>query len=155
METARDLLAAQPFLAGLTGRQLDKLSYWSRRQVFRAGARVFEEGGRADRFWLLKDGRVALDTEVPGRGGVVVESLGPGAVLGWSWLFPPYRWHFGARAIGTLQATAFDAEQLRVLADQDPRLGYLLTRQLLSVVLDRLQSTRARLLDLYGSPYHD
>ena len=150
METARDLLAAQPFLAGLTGRQLDKLSYWSRRQVFRCGTRVFEEGGRADRFWLLKDGRVALDTEVPGRGGVVVESLGPGAVLGWSWLFPPYRWHFGATAVETTLAIELDGRGVREACDRDTALGYELTSRFTQVVVERLQATRMRLLDLYG-----
>ncbi|MFF0341316.1 Crp/Fnr family transcriptional regulator [Kribbella sp. NPDC004875] len=116
------------------------------------GERLFDEGGPADRCWLIRHGRVALDTAVPGRGQVVLQTLGPGDLLGWSWLVPPYRWHFGARAVGTVRATAFDAEQLRLLADQDPALGYALTRQLLVVVLDRLQSTRARLLDFYGNP---
>ena len=119
------------------------------------GDRLFVEGGRADHCWLIQHGRVALDTAVPGRGHVVIQTLGPGDLLGWSWLVPPYRWHFGARAIGTVEATAFDADQLRGLADQDPRLGYALTRQLLVVVLDRLQSTRARLLDLYGDGQHE
>jgi len=116
------------------------------------GARLFDEGGPASQCWLIQHGRVALDTAVPGRGQVVVQTLGPGDMLGWSWLVPPYRWHFGARAVGTVRATAFDAEQLRLLADHDPSLGYALTRQLLVVVLDRLQSTRARLLDMYGDP---
>ncbi len=150
METARDLLAAQPFLAGLSGKQLDKLSYWSRRQVFRSGVKVFEEGGRADRFWLLKDGRVALDTEVPGRGGVVVESLGPGAVLGWSWLFAPYRWHFGATAVETTLAIELDGRGVREACERDSALGYELTFRFTQVVVERLQATRMRLLDLYG-----
>ena len=119
------------------------------------GDRLFDEGGRAGYCWLIRHGRVALDTAVPGRGQVVVQTLGPGDLLGWSWLIPPYRWHFGARAVGAVHATAFDADELRSLADQDPRLGYALTRQLLGVVLDRLQSTRARLLDLYGNQKHE
>lgn len=112
--------------------------------------RLFDEGGRAVHCWLIRHGRVALATDVPGRGDVVVQTLGAGDLLGWSWLIPPYRWHFGARAVGAVEATMFDAERLRALAEQDPQLGYALTRQLLTVVVDRLQSTRARLLDLYG-----
>src|SRR5437867_359960 len=84
MDTPFELLASQPFLAGLTPGQLDKLSLWSKRKVFHAGVRLFEEGARADRFWLLREGHVTLDTHVPGRGNVIVETLGPGAVLGWS-----------------------------------------------------------------------
>jgi len=135
---------------GLTAHDRDVLLGLSHEELYDDGARIFDEGGPAGACWLITQGRVALDTLVPGQGRVVVETLGSGDLLGWSWLVPPYRWHFGAGAIGAVHATAYDAEQLRALADRDPRLGYLLTRQLLSVVLDRLQSTRARLLDLYG-----
>lgn len=135
---------------GLTAAEREAVVRTSHEEFYDDGERLFDEGGRASFCWLIRHGRVALDTAVPGSGHVVVQTLGPGDLLGWSWLIPPYRWHFGARAIGTVEATAFDAEQLRTLADQDPRLGYTLTRQLLSVVLDRLQSTRARLLDLYA-----
>ncbi|GAA0955883.1 cyclic nucleotide-binding domain-containing protein [Kribbella koreensis] len=119
------------------------------------GDRLFDEGGEAGHCWLIRHGRVALDTAVPGRGLVVIQTLGPGDLLGWSWLVPPYRWHFGALAVGTVEATSFDAERMRALAEQDPRLGYALTKQLLAIALDRLQSTRARLLDLYGNGARD
>lgn len=124
----------------------------AREVTYDDGARLFDEGGRADRCWLVRQGRVALDTTIPGQGRVVLQTLGPGDLLGWSWLVPPYRWHFGACAVGTVQATELDAEQLRALADRDPRVGYALARQLLVIMLDRLQATRARLLDLYRSP---
>lgn len=134
---------------GLTAHEREALLRTCREDFYDDGERLFDEGGHAGCCWLIRHGRVALDATVPGRGHVVVQTLGPGDLLGWSWLIPPYRWHFGARAVGTVEATVFDAEQLRVLADQDPRLGYVLTRRLLAAVLDRLQSTRARLLDLY------
>jgi CRP-like cAMP-binding protein len=155
METAYDLLAAQPFLAGLTPRQLDKLSYWSKRSVFHAGTRLFEEGGRADRFWLIKDGHVRLDTRRPEQddgGRIVVETLGPGAVLGWSWLYPPYRWHFGASAVETTLATELDGPGVRELCQRDAELGYLLVSRFMAVVVDRLQATRLRLVDLISEP---
>jgi CRP/FNR family transcriptional regulator, cyclic AMP receptor protein len=152
METAYDLLAAQPFLAGLTQRQLDRLSYWSKRSVFHAGARLFEEGGRADRFWLIKEGHVTIDSRGPLEGPgerLIVETLGPGAVLGWSWLFPPYRWHFGASAVETTLATELDGPGVRDLCQRDPEIGYLLVSRFMAVVVERLQATRLRLLDLY------
>lgn len=96
--TAYDLLAAHPFLAGMPPEQVAQLAPWARRRLFHAHARIFSEGGHADRCWLIREGRVVLDTQVPGRGQVVVDTLGPGSVLGWSWLYPPYRWHFGAVA---------------------------------------------------------
>jgi CRP/FNR family transcriptional regulator, cyclic AMP receptor protein len=93
-----------------------------------------------------------LTTEVPGRGAVVVQTLGPGDVLGWSWLIAPHRWHFRAVAIEPVTALELDTARLQALADQDPALGYPLTLGLFAAMLDRLQSTRARLLDLYRSP---
>ena len=152
METAHDLLAAQPFLDGLSDHQLERLSYWSNRAMFHAGNRVFREGGHADRFWLISRGKVNLDTHIPGRGDVVVETLGPGAVLGWSWLFPPYRWHFGAVAVENTFTVSLDGAGLRRVCDQDPILGYELTSRFMRVVVDRLQATRLRLLDLYKVP---
>jgi CRP-like cAMP-binding protein len=149
METAFDVLADQPFLAGMSDFQLDRLAPWSRRALFHAGKRVFREGGDADRFWLIKSGKVNLDTHVPGRGDVVIETLGPGAVLGWSWLFPPYRWHFGAVAIETTMTVELDAPAVRAIFQRDPALGLELTTRFLQVVVERLQATRLRLLDLY------
>jgi CRP-like cAMP-binding protein len=152
METAYDLLAAQPFLAGLSDDHLRRLSYTASRSVLHAGSRVFSEGSRADRFWLINRGRVDLDTYVPGRGDVVVETLGPGAVLGWSWLFPPYRWHFGALAVETTFTLRLDGFGVRRLCDADHELGYQLTRRFMQVVVERLQATRLRLLDLHTVP---
>lgn len=81
----------------------------------------------------------------------VVQTLGPGELLGWSWLVPPFRWDFGARAITTVTAAELDGGLLRELADKDPAFGYALTRALFEVLAHRLRATRARLLDLYRS----
>jgi CRP-like cAMP-binding protein len=89
---------------------------------------------------------------LPGRGDVVVETLGPGAVLGWSWLFEPYRWHFGAVAVEETLTVEMDGAGVRRLCEQDPALGYELTRRFMAVVVHRLQANRMRLLDLYGGP---
>jgi CRP/FNR family transcriptional regulator, cyclic AMP receptor protein len=149
MEAAHDMLAGQPFLVGLPDRHLARLSQLASRSVFHPGNRVFSEGGRADRFWLITAGGVNLDTHVPGRGDVVVETIGPGSVLGWSWLFPPYRWHFGAVAIETTFALCLDGAGVRRLCEQDHELGYELASRFIEVVVERLQATRMRLLDLY------
>jgi CRP/FNR family cyclic AMP-dependent transcriptional regulator len=116
------------------------------------GTRLFEEGQPASGCWLIKAGEIALETAVPGRGQVVVQTLGPGDVLGWSWLVPPHHWHFSAAAIGPVNAVQLDTDHLLTLARQDPALGFPMALGLFEVLLARLQSTRARLLDLYGSP---
>jgi CRP/FNR family transcriptional regulator, cyclic AMP receptor protein len=89
-------ISAHPFFAALTDTQLAALAEDAITETFTAGQRLFDEGGIADRFWLIEQGNIALDMRIPGRGDQIVETLGPGTVLGWSWLHPPYRWHFGA-----------------------------------------------------------
>ena len=145
-------LAAFPVFAQLPDAELDLIASTARTVRFAARQRLFSEGQPAHGCWLIEDGRVALDMAVPGRGQVVLQTLGPGDVLGWSWLVPPYRWHYGAATVLPTAATELDTEQLRVLAERDPRFGYTLVLTLFEAVLQRLQATRARLLDLYGSP---
>ncbi len=93
-----------------------------------------------------------VDIPVPGRGSVAVQSIGPGELLGRSWVVPPYRWHFGATVVSPTRAIAWDAARLRELAEEDPALGYRLSLVLAEAMLNRLQSTRLRLLDLYRNP---
>jgi CRP-like cAMP-binding protein len=143
-------IVAHPFLSGLSPSHLEPLADHAAWTVFSPDQRIFAEGGMADRFWLIEDGEIALDIQVPGRGGVTIETLGPWTVLGWSWLAPPYRWHFGAVSRRVTSAIEIDARAVRALMQQQPDLGYALTRRFLDVVVDRLQATRIRLLDIYG-----
>lgn len=117
-----------------------------------AGRPIFEEEQHAAGCWLIHAGQVQLSTHVPGRGPVVVQTLGPGDVLGLSWLVSPYRWDFTATAVEPTTATKLDTDRLRQLAADDPALGYLLVVALFGELLSRLQNTRARLLQLYRSP---
>jgi CRP/FNR family cyclic AMP-dependent transcriptional regulator len=146
------LLAAFPVFAQLPEAELELIASTARKVQFAAHQRLFSEGHPAQGCWLIEDGRVALDMTVPGRGQVLLQTLGPGDVLGWSWLVPPYRWHYGATSVVPVTATELDTEQLRALAEQNPRFGYTLVLTLFEAVLQRLQATRARLLDLYGEP---
>ncbi|WP_238008584.1 cyclic nucleotide-binding domain-containing protein [Dactylosporangium sp. AC04546] len=147
MITAYELLAAHPFMAGIPDRYLSRMALYAHRAVFHAGARVFNEGGHADRFWLIRDGQVDLDATEPGRGRIVIDTIDAGQVLGWSWLFPPYRWHFGASAVGPVLAVALDGPGIRAVCAAEPALGHDLTTRLMQVVVARMQATRARLLD--------
>ncbi|GAA3455214.1 MULTISPECIES: cyclic nucleotide-binding domain-containing protein [Dactylosporangium] len=152
MITTYDLLVAHPFLDGLPADQVERLSRWARRAPYRAGTRIFEEHSHAQRFWLIREGSVTLQTQVPGRGAVAVETLGPGTVLGWSWLFPPYRWHFSAVTVDPVLSVVLDGVGVRALCRDDPVLGYELTTRFVAVVVDRMQATRTRLLDLHRAP---
>jgi CRP/FNR family transcriptional regulator, cyclic AMP receptor protein len=150
VETTLDLMAKHPFLAGLTARQLERLSYWGHGAMLHGGTTMFEEGTRADRFWLILEGSVELTTPVPGHADVTVETLGPQSVLGWSWLFPPYRWNFTATTAELSHVLVFDGPGIREVCDQDPGLGLELHRRFIRVVVDRLQQTRQRLLEAYA-----
>lgn len=146
MITMAELITGQPFFAGMRPIHLERLSYYARRSVYRAGMRIFAEGGHANRCWIIRDGAVRLYAHVPGKPDVVIETLGPGAVLGWSWLFPPYTWQFAAVATEPTLTIEFAGTELRKLCAGDPELGYELTRRLMAVVVERLQATRARLI---------
>ncbi|MGX4689075.1 Crp/Fnr family transcriptional regulator [Streptomyces sp. JNUCC 63] len=119
---------------------------------FDIGTRLFEEGRHADRFWIIKTGTVALDLHVPGRRAAVIESLGHGELVGWSWHFPPYVWQLGAEAASPVRAYEFDADAVRKLCDEDPGFGRAVAVWVGRVTAHRLHSARIRLLDLYA-PY--
>ncbi|MEU7906138.1 cyclic nucleotide-binding domain-containing protein [Actinoplanes sp. NPDC049118] len=146
-----DRVAALPFFAALNPQQLRQLCEAGMPASYQPGERIFAEGGTADRFWLIETGDVALDIRVPGRGDQVIETLAGGAVLGWSWLHPPYRWQFGASARERVEAIAFDAATVRDRCDADPVFGYAMLRLFTPVITERLQATRLRLLDLYAT----
>lgn len=148
--TAR--VAAQPFFAGLPPDAIRELCVHATPVSYPQGSRLFSEGEQAERFWLLESGAVALYLHVPGHGDRVVETIGAGELLGWSWLYPPYRWQFGATARAPVSAVAFTAAPVRALCDTDAELGYALLHRFGAVVVDRLQTARLRLLDLWGEP---
>ncbi|MFF7250135.1 Crp/Fnr family transcriptional regulator [Embleya sp. NPDC008237] len=114
------------------------------------GTRLFEEERPARTFWLVEGGAVRLDMHVPGGHAATVETLGPGELVGWSRLFPPYRWHLSGRAVGTVRAVEFDAGAVRAECERDPDFGRAITLACAQVIAGRLQASRLRLLDLYG-----
>jgi CRP-like cAMP-binding protein len=146
-----DLLRDAPPFAQFSDDELERLAGCGVNVAFQPGALLLREGAPADRFFLLRHGSVALETYAPGRGAILIETLGAGDVLGWSWLFAPYRWHFDARARDAVRATAFDAACLRAKCDADPALGRAVMTRFAEVLLERLQATRLRLLDVYGA----
>ena len=152
MRTLDAVVLDAPVFAGLDERFAVRLAGCAVTAGFEHGASVFREGDAADAFYVIRRGRVALELFVPGRGPLTIETLEPGEVVGWSWLFPPYRWHFDARAVTAVRAVAVDGACLREKCDEDPALGYELMRRFSAVLIERLQATRVRLLDLYGRP---
>ncbi|MFG3255355.1 cyclic nucleotide-binding domain-containing protein [Streptomyces sp. NPDC048172] len=143
--------ATRGFLGGLRAGHRALLGAYGREVAFPVDALIFEEGKPADRFWILRTGSVDLDPATPvpgpGHGPDAVEILGPGELLGWSWLFAPYTWHLTARAASPVRALEFDAARVRALCDEDHEFGHALTHAVAEVVGRRLRASRSRLLD--------
>ena len=151
IRSVEDLAAHVPLLADLEPPALALVAGCASTAAFAAGELLAREGAAADTFYTLREGRVALELRAA-AGAIVIETLGRGDVCGWSWLFPPYHWQFDVRALEPVSALAFDAACLRGKIERDDALGYALLRRFLPVMLDRLQATRLRLVDVYGNP---
>lgn len=150
MRTVDQLLAEAPSFEGMSSAHLELIAGCGHNEVFEPGDYLLREGDAADRFYVIRRGHVAMEIFVPQRGALTVETVGPGELLGWSWLTPPFRVHLDARALEETHALSFDAACLRGKCDEDAVLGYQLMRRFLPVVVERLQATRVRLLDVYG-----
>jgi CRP/FNR family cyclic AMP-dependent transcriptional regulator len=152
IEVTAESLAGHPFLHRMSRDHLAVLAGTARDITFPARYRLFEDGGSAARFWLIQSGHVALDLHIPGQGRMKIDTLGMGELLGWSWLFPPYRWAFGAVAAHRVEAFEFDARAVRACCQADPVLGYDLTQRLAQVLAKRLQATRVQLITASSLP---
>jgi CRP-like cAMP-binding protein len=155
LEVTASGLVTQRFLRGMQTRHLDALAEAASEVMFPAGHRVFADGDYADRFWLIQSGYAVLDVLVPGEGLAIVDEVGIGGLMGWSWLFPPYQRTFGAVCVTEVRAFEFNAEAVRNRCAADPSLRDALTGRLFQVVAGRLQNIRATLITRSNgtSPY--
>jgi CRP-like cAMP-binding protein len=150
MDTLEPLLREHTFFRGLEPEHLTLLVGCSTNVRFAEGEFLLREGDGADRFFLIRHGHVAIEVPAPSGGSITVQTVGEDEVVGFSWLFEPYRWEFDARAVETTTAVALDGVCLRTKCDEDPRLGYDLMKRFARVMVSRLQATRLQLLDVYG-----
>ena len=148
-ENLTDILRQHPFLAGLSESHMQVLVGCASNVRFAEGAPLIHEGEVANKFYLVRAGRIALETDVNARGKIRIQTVGPGDVLGWSWLISPYRWHFNALAVADVRAVALDGECLRKKCEDDHDFGYEMLSRFSQVMERRLEATRMQLLDLY------
>ena len=146
----RDLLAAQPVLLDLEPADIDLMAGCAHNQVFEPGTFLAHEDEPANHFYVLREGKVAIELH-SATGPLLIETIGSGDLVGWSWLFPPNRWAFDVEAVATTKAIVIDAWCLRDKCETDPAFGYRVMKRFAQVMVDRLQMTRLRLLDLYGA----
>ncbi len=148
--TLEPTLASHPFLKGLDPALLALLVGCASNVRFDTNGVVFRDGEPANQFFLIREGKIAIEIPVPGRGETMIQTLGAGEVLGWSWLIAPYRWRFSARAVEPTRAIALDGKCLREKFDSNHHLGYELLKRFAPIIAQRVEATRMQLLDVYG-----
>lgn len=150
MESIERTLAASSFCEGMEARHVELLARRASEREFVAGEFVFREGEDASALYIIVEGRVSLEVSAGERGDVVFQTIGRGDALGLSWLFPPRRWHFDARAVEDTRLIAIDAAWLRETMEADQDLGYEMLKRVARVMVGRLQATRLQMTDMYG-----
>ncbi len=151
MENLDPLLAEHPFIKGLTPAQVAAVAGCARNERFEPGRYLFREGEEANHFYIVRQGRVAVEIGAPPHGPIIIQTVTDGDILGWSWLIPPYRWRFSAQAKELTRAIALDGRCMRQKCEEDHDLGYELLKRFADVVGQRLDATRIQLLDLYAA----
>jgi CRP/FNR family cyclic AMP-dependent transcriptional regulator len=144
-----DIRGLHPSFASLSDASLDRLAVIGTERSYPSGSAIFEADGPADEFFVIRSGVVALRMSAPGREPLIVETLGPGELLGVSWAFPPYRWNWSAVAQRDVEAVGFDAATIRDAAHEYPELRAALLEAVASEAVGRLHATRMRLLDVF------
>ena len=152
METLERILADHDFFKDLEPQYMSLIVGCASNVRFEAGTYICREGREADRFYLVRQGRVALEICPPHRPPIIIETLEGGDILGWSWLVPPYFWRFDARATEPVRAFALDGTCLRRKCDENHDLGYELLKRFSQIMEKRVQSVRMQLLDVYALP---
>lgn len=150
MKHIADLVAEHPFFGELSAENRELISGCGKHGVFKPGEYLMREGTEADRFYLIQSGLVSIEIHKPAGGAAVIQTATDGDVVGVAWLFDPPRWNFDVRATEITRVLQFDTQCLKKKCDDDPRFGYLIMEKFSQLLMERLHSTRVRLLDLYG-----
>jgi len=150
MEGLERILDEHRLFAGLGGAFLQLAAGCAKNVRFNPDQYLFHAEDPADWIYLIRHGRVALEIIATPSCVVRFETLSEGDMVDLTWLLPPYRWGYDARAVELTRAIALDARCLRDKCEADPALGYAILKRFLPVLVQRLQATRLQMLDVYG-----
>ena len=150
METLERIIAEHPFFAGLDHGFTKLMVGCASNVQFKAGTYIFKEGEPANTFYLIREGKAAVEVSAPQHKPIIVSTLGVGEILGWSWLLPPFQWKFQARAVEDTRSIALDGKCLRTKCDENHDLGYEVLKRFAQIMEHRLEATRLQLLDVYA-----
>lgn len=145
-------LGKHPFMDGLSPELVEQMTQFVKGiKTWDSDEVMFRAGGAADDCYLIRSGEVALEVYSPGSGSRIIQTVAGGKVLGWSWLFSPYRWAFDARVLTPVEAIVLDGEMMRGNISDNHPLGFEIMTRFAQIIVGRLQATRLQLLDLYAS----
>ena len=151
MEPLPNFIAQHPLANGLSPAQLSLLVECATCLNFEAGQMIFSEGESAQNCFVIQSGKIALELNL-GEERAQIDVVGAGGALGWAWMFPPFYWHFDARALEPTRVVSFYGKRLREECERDHVLGYKLANYMTELVINRLQKTRLQLLQIPKTP---
>ncbi len=150
METLERIITEHPFFVGLDDAFTNLMVGCASNVRFKAGTYILKEGDPANTFYLIREGKVAVEVLAPQRPPIIISTLSNGEILGWSWLLPPFQWKFHARAVEDVRAIALDGKCLRTKCEENHDLGYEILKRFARIIELRLDATRLQLLDVYA-----
>lgn len=148
MQSLEQIIKQHSFFKSLEQKYIDFIVGCTTNAFFKPEEVILKEDESADKFYLIRSGKVAIYIGKPRE--ITVQTIGEGEILGWSWLVPPYRYRFSAKATENTRALSLDGKCLREKCEKNPDLGYELLKRIVSVLTDRLEATRLQLLDIYN-----
>jgi CRP-like cAMP-binding protein len=151
MLSPEEVLKEHPFFEGISDEHLEFLVSVASPLHIEANRFLFRQGSSADCFLVLHNGDMALELHVGAKGARIIQTVGPGEVVGWSWLYPPHRWMYDGRALNTIDCLCLNGEQVRTRMADDHDLGYEILNRFGDVIVQALNRTRLQLLDVYGN----
>jgi CRP/FNR family cyclic AMP-dependent transcriptional regulator len=151
METLERILGEHPFLQGMEESHLNLITGCASNVKFEKDEYLFREGEQADCFYIIRHGKVTLETFAPGKESITIQTLGDGDILGWSWLVPPHLWSYDGKALELTRAISLDGKCLREKCEEDHDLGYEIFKRFSLIIVKRLAATRMQLMDVYGT----
>jgi len=150
MHTLEAILGEHYCFKGLDKKYLDIIAKNASHVSFDEGEFIFHENEKADKFFIIQEGIVALEAKLASdRDPITIQMIGEGDVLGWAWLFPPHMWHFDAKAVAPTRAVAIDGNFMRDKCEEDHDLGYELLKRFANMIQQRLQAVRLQNPNMY------
>ncbi len=146
MNQLKATIESHHFFKQFKPEHLDLITSGAKSESFKPGEIIVREGDPANMFYLIESGQIVLETKQPGDGLVLIQHLGPGELIGWSWLVPPFVWHFNARAAEPTRVIVMNGAALLAQAEKNHDFGFQLMKTVMQIVLQRLQATRIQLL---------